>query len=535
MKKIIFILIFVLFQSYCFTQSLMFQRKYFVGGYLSFGTDIILTNDSGYALIGGSNYQGGGGMLLIKLKSDGDTLWSKIFDQMAGDHIKQCSDGGFIIIGFSYTDSTYYDISIMKTNAAGDTLWVKKYKDLGWTGPEAVSETSDGGYIVAGGKGYSADANDPHDLLIMKINSLGDTIWAKRYGGNNDEFVNNMVRTNDGGFILVGGTNSFGNGDYDILLTQIDSSGNLLWSKAYGGALEDAGMDILQTSDGGYIVDGVTKNFGAGAYSTLLMKVDSSGNIQWARNYGESIDYQLTALAQNSNKEIIIVGIQGVFTSSDRHGCVIKTDSSGSIIWSKKYSPSNDLGSFSNIIVTPDNGFLQIGSSGNSSTGIFNAYLVKTDSSGNSGCNQEDITPIITDITSQMQSGTSSITLQQSLGAGLYIENPRPIIYQGVTVNTLCYSGVGIEEESVSEEMQIKIFPNPASSLITVMYNIVDESTENVFCIFDIMGDKIEERKLSKNEGQVVINTENYLDGVYFCTFISDGVATDKIKLVVIK
>jgi hypothetical protein len=530
MKKLILIIICALLQSYGFAQYVKFQKKFFVDAYDNDAYDIICTKDTGYMLLGSvqAPLPLRGGAALVKLDSHGDTAWCKKYDQMGAERVVQCSVGGYVIVGSPYNITTFCDISIIRTNEVGDTLWTRVYQNPGYAYGKAISETTDGGFIVAGYRGYSWDANSPNDLFIMKINSSGDTLWSKIYGGSGDEIMNSMIPTKDGGYMMAGITNSFGAGDYDILLTKTDSSGNLLWSKSYGNIYTDNVGDIVQASDGGYLVCGLSKFSGSGVYFASLMKVDGSGSVQWIKEYGDTVDYWMCRLVQNSAKEIIIAGDRGMINSNDRDFCLIKTDSSGNLNWCKTFIGSQSWDHDMGMAICPDYGYILTGIS-HTATGIC-FYLVKTDTAGDSGCNNINAYPI----ESIPEFTVTSPVLPSISADGFILINPKPIIYQGCSVETLCYTN-GVGETDSSEKMHMEIYPNPTSSLTTVMYNLADESTENVFCIFDIMGKKIEERKLSKDENQMVINTENYFEGVYFCTLISDGVAIDMIKLVVIK
>jgi hypothetical protein len=114
------------------------------------------------------------------------------------------------------------------------------------------------------------------DIILIKTDANGNLIWAKTYGGTNDDMVFSVQQTSDGGYILAGGTSSFGAGG-DIFLIKTDANGNLIWAKTYGGMNSDYASSVQQTSDGGYIVAGYTSSFGAGWGDIFLIKTDASG------------------------------------------------------------------------------------------------------------------------------------------------------------------------------------------------------------------------------------------------------------------
>jgi hypothetical protein len=194
--------------------------------------------------------------------------------------VQQTSDGGYIVLGETgyydwNTDQSMYGILLIKTDANGNVQWAKIYRF-----PNAVAsyvrQTSDGGYIVAGleyfhGVGYGG-------ILLIKTDANGNVQWAKIYGGT-DDWVYSVQQTSDGGYIVAGGTISFGAGMGDILLIKTDANGNLQWAKTYGGTNWDDAFSVQQTSDGGYIVAGETQSFGAGWSDFLLIKTDANGSI----------------------------------------------------------------------------------------------------------------------------------------------------------------------------------------------------------------------------------------------------------------
>ena len=112
--------------------------------------------------------------------------------------------------------------------------------------------------------------------------------FARSYGGTNFEKPSSVQQTSDGGYIVAGWTNSFGASLNDIFLIKTDANGNIIWAKTYGGTDDDWALYVQQTSDGGYIVVGGTTSFGAGGSDIFLIKTDANGNIQWAKTYGGS-------------------------------------------------------------------------------------------------------------------------------------------------------------------------------------------------------------------------------------------------------
>jgi hypothetical protein len=146
-------------------------------------------------------------------------------------------------------------------------------------------QTGDGGYALVGGT--DSYGSGLADVYFVKIDSSGSMQWNKTYGGANDDFGRSLVRTTDGGYALAGYTTSFGFGSYDVYLVKTDVNGNFFWNKTFGGPNDDRGYSIVQTADAGYAIAGHTGSFGAGGVSDVyLVKIDALGNLQWSRTYG---------------------------------------------------------------------------------------------------------------------------------------------------------------------------------------------------------------------------------------------------------
>ena len=259
--------------------------KTYGGTWNDWASSVQQTSDGGY-IVAGTTWSFGAqisDILLIKTDAYGNTIWAKIYREMDENNaysVQQTSDGGYIVLGETgyydwNTDQSMYGILLIKTDANGNVQWAKIYRF-----PNAVAsyvrQTSDGGYIVAGleyfhGVGYGG-------ILLIKTDANGNVQWAKIYGGT-DDWVYSVQQTSDGGYIVAGGTISFGAGMGDILLIKTDANGNLQWAKTYGGTNWDDAFSVQQTSDGGYIVAGETQSFGAGWSDFLLIKTDANGDI----------------------------------------------------------------------------------------------------------------------------------------------------------------------------------------------------------------------------------------------------------------
>jgi hypothetical protein len=169
------------------------------------------------------------------------------------------------------------DVYLIKVDSLGDTLWTKTYglllNDIGYS----VQQTTDGGYIIAG-ETFSFGTGSS-DVYLVKTDTLGNTLWTRTYGGTDWDGQPSVQQTTDGGYIIAGETFSFGSGSGDVYLVKTDTLGDTLWTRTYGGTDDDDGYSVQQTSDSGYIIAGHTKSFGAGSNDVYLIKTSVEGEV----------------------------------------------------------------------------------------------------------------------------------------------------------------------------------------------------------------------------------------------------------------
>src|SRR5205085_2881439 len=173
-------------------------------------------------------------------------------------------------------------------------------EDKAWS----VVQTTDGGFVIAGSSlSNNGDITIPHgdyDYWIVKLDANGNLVWQKSLGGSGDDQAFSIQQTTDGGFIIAGVSYSqdgdvsgnHGSGDYWIAKTDI--AANILWEKSFGGTSTDVGYSVQQTIDGGFLVAGSTiSNDGDvsqthGGVDCWVLKLDTSGNLEWQKSLGGS-------------------------------------------------------------------------------------------------------------------------------------------------------------------------------------------------------------------------------------------------------
>jgi hypothetical protein len=162
---------------------------------------------------------------------------------------------------------------VLKLDGQGNVVW-QKTSSLGEA--HAIIPTSDGGYVVAGETYHSAGR---HDVWVLKLDGQGNVQWQKNYGGTDDDWAYAIAPTSDGGYVVAGRTKSFGAGRMDVWVLKLDGQGNVQWQKTYGGKGDDEARAIAPTSDGGYVVAGYTRSFGGG-YEVWVLKLEVDGTMR---------------------------------------------------------------------------------------------------------------------------------------------------------------------------------------------------------------------------------------------------------------
>ncbi len=499
MSKQLFIIGFVLIISInLLSAQITFQKTIGMSGNTS-GNSIRPTFDGGYIIAGTSTLTGtfNTDICLIKTDSNGDTLWTKSFGGLNADYgysVDQTSDSGYIVTGNMEIAAGNTDGYLVKTNSVGNMLWSKKFGGTGFDIATAVHQTTDGGYIVSGA--FSIAGADAH---LIKFNSGGNITWAKAMVGSGG--VNDVKQTTDGGYIVTGSDFN------DAFLVKTDASGNFLWSKAYGGTYTDRGASVQQTMNGGYIITGNIYDNGTSYHYSHLIKTDSNGDTLWIKTYGATVDDRGYCVQQTADGGFVVTGISCIYNFNVNPGDVslFKTDSLGNILWAKAFSgTSADVGySFS---LTTDGGYIITGSNHDyPGSGNSNVYLIKTDSVGNSGCNDSSWTPSVIPYTMQVSAPSFN-----NSSAVMSATSPATIEGSGGTVNTLCTT-VGLNE--ITKVHSFLIFPNPSPGSFIISFD-GDVLNGNV-AILNILGEKVFAQNIF-NESKTEIKVENILPGVYF-------------------
>ncbi|MBE0570088.1 MAG: T9SS type A sorting domain-containing protein, partial [Ignavibacteriaceae bacterium] len=352
------------------------------------GVVIDKTNDGGY-IIGGStaSFSSSEDMYVVKLDSTGLIQWAKVYNSFGYDRIhgvKQTADGGYYISGYVGDGNGLFDMAIAKIDAVGNMVWAKYSGSAQAEEFRKLSITPDGGFLVAG---YNASIGmGAKDVQVMKISSSGIIEWAKTFGTMYEDFNSSCIVASDGNFVLSGALDISGSYGVRPTLIKLDTMGNIIWAKYYQGYIEDWGRDLIETPDGGFLLVGETKSYGlGGSQDIFLIKTDNTGNVVWAKAIGGIGNEMVHCAILSSDSKYVISGSTNSYGFGSNDAFLMKVDLSGDIEWFHTYGGNTNDNGY-DVVEGIDQGFALTGRRSSNTLGGDDVWLVKTDAAGFSNC-----------------------------------------------------------------------------------------------------------------------------------------------------
>lgn len=457
--------------------------------------------------------------------------------------------------------------------------WDRSYGGTGVDNPGSIQQTTDGGYIVAGSSNSNnGDVTGNHgmyDCWIIKLDTSGNLVWQKSFGGAADDRANSIDQTTDGGYIVAGYTSSndgdvSGNhGQKDYWIVKLDDTGNLVWQKTFGGSADDYASSIEQTSDGGYIVAGssnsnngdLTTNNGQSDY--WIVKLDVTGNLVWQKSFGNSSDNIAKSIQPTSDGGYIMTGSFRYggnpsnpfgYTYSD----ILKLDANGNIVWSTAKEISANC-----IIETTDTGIVVTGSKGSAYAGDDfigqPTTVIKFDANGNTIWESAfgsfysyysystlsvrqtlDGGYILAGFTStgysyykilkldasgnlvwqkSGESNTVGLDIEQTLDEGFVL-----LCTVGYNFKIVKFGPETLSASEFQSDNQSMIYPNPTQE--TINLKVIDQYQS--LSINDISGKQL----FQTNEKTESLSLANYQKGIYFLTMQFENGKSETHKII---
>ncbi len=532
MKKYILLLFFFIFSLTAKSQS---QFEWTLADTANGNASGILLTSTGDYLVTGGTFSFGSfkRALLTKLDSAGHVLWAKTFGYTYADRFSrsfETPEGNYLVSGtVADTNRLDFDILMTKLDTSGAVLWSKQYGNLSYgeylPPLHTVVQLPDSGFALVGGTEFFTPQGD---LLIIRADKNGDTLWTRVYQGIYRDELGSISATADGGFIICGRTNSFDNFIMDIFLLKIDVAGNFQWAKRYGGSVWDEGTGALQTFDGGYAVCGSVRSFSsAGEYDALIFKTDSAGNFQWATSLSDTLNDVFYSIVQTADSGLVAVGNAESFSGSDTTDVIIsKVSSLGVPLWSKIYGGVNTDEAYL-LETTADGGLMASGISYSFNNGNHSdPYLIRTDADGNS-CTSQNVFPVIT-YPALIEDTVTFHQLQ-----GVPVVNHFPNLINGSLLNDIeCLQFTSVNEQMEMEELQI--YPNPFSENFSVRLTSHIPFSLHKIKIADILGRDVTASFHSREFNDAVFFTrkKNVPSGIYFVSLANEKNTWKVVKVI---
>jgi hypothetical protein len=505
------------------------------------------------------------------------------YDELRSMYVTK--DGGMIVLGQSYSNKSgektqnirgENDYWIVKLDKHQRIEWDRTLGGIGSEIAKSVIQTTDGGYALVGeSSSYTSvekdeDGRGSSDLWFVKLDRYGNIQWNKTIGGNGTDLVDNVVQTNDGGYVLVGSSDSYrsfeksedSRGVFDFWVVKLDKKGNIQWDKTLGGYDYEFGSGVDLTSDGGIIVSGFSQSNmsgektenSRGGFDYWVVKLDMNGNKQWDKTIGgdggdfcrgvkETADGYLLSGNSNSN-------ISGEKTENGRGGYdqwIVKIDKNGQVQKDKTIGGDGDDADSWNLEKTSDGGFIfGCGSTSNisgekteNSRGLTDYWVIKLDAQLNIewdktiGGDSWDGVFSVKEVEKNLYavggvslSGVSGDKNEPSRGNGDYwivwLSDKNKVTKNDVNENQSTFKSTQANE--VAEKAIFAVYPNPARSTVNIQLK-----GKAIITLTDQLGKTILTKQI-ENTGSISVSS--LPKGIYY---IKSNQSADVQKVVVTK
>lgn len=454
----------------------LFTRVYGGDSYDS-GYEVIETNDNGYLVAGSSgSYEEGMSSQVMLLKTDdlGYEQWRRTYGGQFADQARSMqvsADGNLYIGGFSETIDQSYQVRVLKLTMNGDTIWTRQFGGALWDFCNDVVALSDGGCALFG-QTYSYGAGEG-DFYLIRLNSDGDTLWTRTYGGIADESGESISLTEDGGFYLTGHTESFGSGEKDVYVIKTDAFGDTLWTATAGGIKNEFAYGSCTTFDDGLVAVGGSFSNSPDEGDFMMYKFDTNGNVVDSRiEDGSTDEYWIDVIEDGANNLITVGYVENSeFGKEDVRIQRVTSELNFAGMAASRGSAENDRGF--DIKITSDNAYIIAGMTQGFLGRFDDVYLLK-------------------------------------MGFDATVVAPE----------------LGVNEITIGDDVfGVAIGPNPFSTVAPTLfiqgYNEVARSINNPISVrfFNAVGQMVLEQQITS--GAATIRAENLTSGIYSYQLVS--------------
>lgn len=428
--------------------------------------------------------------------------------------ITEAGDRGYIVAGqiiqAGTNADTASDILLFKTDENGQLIWSERIDHYYSDQPTSVLNSVNGSIYIAS-LATTTSLPPLYNISLIKCDSIGQTLWSKSIGGGGNKMPSSLILTSDDQLAMAG-TSSNSSSGASFFLAKFDTSGNYSWFKTYVIGFEDTCHAVLQTNDGGYMLVG---SGGLNGNDIILIKVDFNGTLQTARSYNlgfgsnKNIDKGIKVL-NTSDGGYAIAGRSEQVASELPFFFIIKLSQNLVVEWYNTFGfqLKQDFASF---LQTADHGYLISGSRRLIGMNGLRNVLVKTDSSGQTSCLQT-----IVDLTSQSESPFTSSVNPSSINTitsqtAFALSTSTPVYLS----DTSCFVITNVADKLNSSPF--RIYPNPFRNKINIYSPTIDLNRNLEILVLDQVGRSLFSTDNLKSESgaTIEINLPDIESGIY--------------------
>jgi hypothetical protein len=498
--------------------------------------------------------------------------WSKCYGGTRNDFpssLLSTRDGGYIMAGSTAsTDKDIflhhgdYDVWVVKLNSDGSIKWEKTFGGTGGDAAGGIIQAFDGSYLIAGSTnsndGDVTGAHGGSDVWILKIDSLGNLLWEKTYGGSNNEAAATIMEAGEGGYAIFGTTNST-DGDVkgfhggigsDIWIFTITGTGTIIWQKTLGGSGDDQASSFIRTSDGGYALTGFTNSVDGDLLGRVrdtttdlwALKLTGAGELLWQKTFGgssyeqgnaiiETLDHGFGIIGSTLSNDGDVSGLHGFYSDA----WLLKLGSTGTMQWQKTYGGTQGEIGFS-IIQKQDSGYVVAASTvsedGDVSGlhGSTDCWIFKTTKTGDLlwqktlGGSKEDAS-LGAGIIPTPDSGFLVASMTKSSDGDVLARKGDSTKDWDIWLVKLSPEKAAVNNFSNDNEKLFSVYPNPSVGPVKFRYNLPTLSEISIE-IFNPLGEKLRTLLNSKEEAgthEQIFDITPYPAGMYFLKIDING------------
>jgi hypothetical protein len=449
-----------------------------------------------------------------------DTVWTRAYGaehHEMGECIQSTTDGNFVIAGSNHSNIRgAADIYLVKIDPAGDTLWTQRYGTYDTEMGFSVVEKDDEGFFVIGNL-YHYIGYVSRDVIFIQTDRYGNEIQTSYIIGSEDDFVQQIKKLSNGDYLVVGGTDSFGAGDYDLWLLYLDSTGDTVWTKTIGGANREWGFAVDVTPDGDYVIAGGKNNYETFGEDMFLVKTNNVGDIIWTRTFAgnESTDraYDVKATSEGG---CIAAGFAMTPSFPSRYAFIVKTDANGDTLWTKKIDAEYEAQAKS-ILIDQDGNYIIAGYREFYDPNHIDVYIICLNPNGD----------IVWTQSVNRGSWTEASSILETPNGDFIVTGYTKNYYNDDWETDLFIAKLSTEITGINDNTNTRLpeqvspisnYPNPFNASTTIEYGLPDAGRVRID-VYDLLGRKVEtlvEKEKQAGQHNAVWDALDHSSGVYF-------------------